>query len=809
DNSNPLPVNEIKSCTSDQNMITASWPENISPVTVKNRLKEGPAKTILKRTFEFTHPDHFYTITFDFRAEDPWVGINDEYRLGKNTNIKLDLEKLNADNVYHQYTYNARTFSAGGLAEDSTLEPPQHPIATIGPVWRDIWYNGGPFAFVYNSQTDRGLGFAAVNGSDWHTPKGVSPESQNIHIHGHKKLPGKVFTLLPTDAGTRRWALVVGPPSLRNALGRMTRSHADIPFDNIRKNWILDWESDSPEFSAGAADVYLDSHFNRHFFNPTTYPRRVSSQIENAFKYKQVKSRDLAVLAYIFTDPDYWPGPDSEWQIGNPNFHTDMYNIPLKIGLLMQDHPHAERWTRYGVNETYRNLMKVSYPNGAWQESLSYSKYFFDVADNIKLLEEYNITNGFKHWPRTKEVARYLTLMHTPVDPRYGARQIAPIGDTSPGNYIDKLNHIGAYFENADNEFADQLKRFPENWNNAVNLKSEQFPGFGAMLRGNQYDPRYESFVTIKAGPARNHYQGDELAFHFCGLSTPLVIDHACHYSPRPWSAAIHNRPDMNNKRPVAVAQPLAFRTSPTADLFVAEEQTTRISEVPIQPHETVKPGWEYPTSFLPKNTPWKMRRFLLLVKHDPASSNIPDYIVVRDEISSPEPVWWNLHVLGRKINGHGPVFHFPGQLDVDLNAHFLEPDITEIEKRQWGWNGNSAERRQRKGDDYEKHNFGRLIPKGFQQGSWNKDDGERTMWLRVKGKPGVSKWLVVLMPNLQNSERPEVNRLSETSVEISLGRESEVIHIGTEATPQAGLEQNNEINVLLQSKEIKPLTDY
>ena len=54
----------------------------------------------------------------------------------------------------------------------------------------------------------------------------------------------------------------------------------------------------------------------------------------------------------------------------------------------------------------------------------------------------------------------------------------------------------------------------------------------------------------------------------------------------------------------------------------------------------TTKPGWEYPTSFLPEDSPRTMRRYIMLVKHDPNRSKMADYLVVRDKISSPQEVW-------------------------------------------------------------------------------------------------------------------------------------------------------------------------
>jgi len=581
----------------------------------------------------------------------------------------------------------------------------------------------------------------------------------------------------------------------------------------VLKEWVLDWTSNAPEARGAGGGEYLGSYFNRHFLNPTTYPRSVR---RNLPAKGPVKSRDLAVLAYVFSNPNYWPGPSYRWKIGNPNFNTDMYTIYLRIGLLMPDHPHANRWVEKGMNELKTNLYRDSFPGGAWAESLSYSAFFFDVARSGKMIPDAGISDPFKEWPRYKEVAHYLAAMHTPLDPRYGSRQKAPIGDTGPGNYIKEINEMADCFRGIDDTFAQQLARFPEKWDGAIDISSREFYNFGAAFRGNAYDDRNESFVTLKAGPARNHFQGDELSFHFASLGTPLAIDHACHYSPRPWSAVMHNRPDMNGKRPVAVAARRAFAASEVADVFVADERTTEINEVPMEPHLAVKPGWEYPTVSLPQTKPWTMRRYAMFVKHDTAKSEMADYLVIRDEIDSPESVWWNLHVLGRQTLRQGQAIIFAGQLDVDLTAHFLAPAIDQFEDRQWGWKSvDGAKLRTTKGDDYEKQFFGAWIPKDFVRGTWAKDaksnpdrSGEMTKWLRVKGPAGQSNWLVILMPNLQGRPVPKVQGLSPTSARITLNDESETIHLGTDAQHQAAVERAGRLTVLLKANQVRPWSE-
>ncbi len=785
---------------------TIQWPSDCKVRGIKSKfIEKGPARVLFKRSFTFHNPDYFYDITFDIRSGDPWLDIQDEYRMGKGTHLAYDLREMNADYVYHPYTYNARTFKAGGPEEDSTLQPPQHPIATLGPIWRDIWFNGGPYAFVYNTHSSYGVGFAAVRGSEWHTPEGITPESQNLEIHGDREKEGQVRVKIPTDGGKRRWAMIIGPKEIRKSMSRMVRSHADIPLDKVLDQWIVEWESDARRVNNGWAKTYVSSHFNKHSFNPTTFPRRVRRSIPEE---GPVYSPDLAILAYIFNNPNYWPGPDYKWGIGNPNFHTDMYGIPLRIALVMPDHPHAEHWLQKGLKETKGDLMRNSYPGGAWQESLSYSAYFFHVAEHARLLKGSGIIDPFNAWPRLKDVATYLAAMHTPIDPRYGQRKVAPIGDTSPKDYIDELHELSQAYHGVDDRFAQQLKQFPSNWDGSLDLSSREFPGFGAMLRGNGYDHRHESFVTIKAGPARNHYQRDELSFYFASLGTPLAIDYACHYSPRPWSAAIHNRPDADNMSPLAVAKPLAYKTSECADVFVAEESTNQMRQVPIRPHYTDKPGWEYPTITLPEDETWTMRRYIMLVKHDPIESQIPDYLVLCDEIDSPKPVWWNLHVLARNIIQKKGAFYFPGQLDVDLTAYFINNDISNNEKRVWGWrNFDSGDRRTLKREEYEAKFFGAIIPEDFTYGTWDQNDqqsGEMAKWLRVKGKAGKSQWLVVLMPHLKETDPPLVQGRGKNSVEIKLGDEHEIIQLGTETRFPAAIERDGTRQVLLRKGELK-----
>lgn len=859
---------------------TFRWPEGATPASVADEVLEaGPLRSIIKRTFRFHDRARRCELELTFFAGEPWIGVRDTYALGRGTRIELDLRDMNADVARHESAYNARTFKPGSPTEDTTIEPPQHPIATIGPIWRDIWYGGGPAAIVYRKGGSTAIGIAATQGSEWSSPDGVSLESQNFELHGDRETPGQVVFHIPTDEGSRRWAFFLGSPERANGIGGLIRKHADIPLDKVLHEWILEWEPDptrarpapnvlltherllrlrqayarpgSParrwadalsaekphaytrllagERSSGGRPgpgpgVYLDGPYNKHFHNPTTYPRRVHGALmeyDLAMAGEVIRSPGVAALAYIFTDPNYWPGPDYRWKIGNPNFHSDMYSIVLIIAAMMPDHPHAPRWMEFGLANLRRDLEQNSWPGGAWRESLSYAKYGFGINARASLIARNSgFADPFHDWPRTKEVINYLLLMHGPPDPRFGYRQIAPIGDTSPGA-AGEIAAIAAYaYKDIDPAFAAVCRGFalsvsPDGTTgkpstdlaildadpiapadlSTYDWSSRTFPGFGAMMRGNAFTD-VESFVTIKSGPARNHFQADEQSFTFHGLGVPLAIDYACHYSPRPWSAAMHNRPDMNGKRPITVATPRRFVTHDVADVFVSDEETDRVALLPLEPHNTTKPGWEYPEEEL--GSAWRHRRWVMLVKHDPDASAMRDYLVVRDEVRAPEPVCWNLHVLARSVQQDGRAFHFAGQLGADLHVLLAAPEGATVQQRQWGWGGKTSERRSLKGAEYEAQCFGRILPPDFEPGSWTSEIGERAVWLRVKA-PAGEPWLAVLYPVKAGADAPRFEQPSGTSVRLSLGDQSETIHLGTEGIKQAAVERAGELITLIE----------
>ncbi len=777
---------------------TLEWPTEMRPARVESQwLHRGPARAELRRVARFEGEDgdgRAYAVRYHFHADLPWVEVAETMH-GLRGRVIWDLRDRSPRRVVHDGVLSWLS-NLPMPPRGSTLEPEFHPVATLAPLAPPGWTNTTPYAYV-ELDGGTGLGLAAIRASQWGHAEGRGthpwragdyraerrrrPETLTLRVRGDRDQEGQTRVEFPLGYGRRQWAMLPGPHAEADRLPGLIRNRADLPLQRILDDWVLEWESDAPQVSYGLAGQWLDGPYMRRLLGSSSYPRRVRRWLDTRLTDPQarVQSRDLAALAYVFRDANYHPSPfdGSGWYTGNPNGHLDMFNIPMRIGLLMPDHPHAGRWVREGVANLERTLDELmSFEGGAWTESLGYAGFYFDYVAFARELRDRGVVNPFAEWPRLRESARYLAKMHAPVDPRRGVRLLPPLGDTALGHYIDRLRALAEDYRGLDDGFADQLARFPESWEGALDLSSERFAGFGAMLRGNAYSQR-ESFVTMKAGPARNHFYGDELSVYFAAEGAPLLIDYASHYSPRPWSAAANNRPNPGDLTPISIAAPRLFRAGAVADLFVADEHSGRFHTAPLPPHHVRVPSWDHPEIHRDEDELWRARRYAMLVKHG-SESGLPDYLVLRDEIDSPrEPAWQNLHVLAREVRRTDPrTFRFRGQLGVDLTLWVFGPEIREVERRQWGWRGDSHQRRAAKFEAYEERYFGDWIPEDFEPGTW--EGGEMATWLRLRADPGRSEWTMLLIPHRADEAAATVRRVGPDTYRVERGGSVDVVRI-------------------------------
>jgi hypothetical protein len=449
------------------------------------------------------------------------------------------------------------------------------------------------------------------------------------------------------------------------------------PVETVAPKFGKDWQASRRIFTADAATAQVfefparggfrpdarwiyQNGYTAGTLNPTTAPRGVRTTIwlnsmNNAWRKSGLTApnRGMVAMAYIFADPDFWNGRYYDWGIGNPNFHTDMHNIPGMVASQLHTHPHAKRWADYSRREIYGDIARSSWlPGGAWTESPGYTGHSFSVfLPTVHAFQRAGLADVFAD-PNFRGAIEFLENLLTPVDARSGIRGQMALGDsnanvrtevvrqaalgyakTDParaGNLMAAARSAEAYHGIQPGQLSSTLlttdPSLPSNPN--WKLESRYFGGVGAFLRSRFGDPKGESLVTFKAGPARNHYHGDELAFTYWGAGAYFAVDYSSFYGPRMNPDWTHNKVSFGLTASCPVARVMAYATTDTADLTVADNVNENLQFM-TQPYASQRALWDYPSL---RVSPKTNRRLLLLVKH-PAGSPFEDYLVIRDEL--------------------------------------------------------------------------------------------------------------------------------------------------------------------------------
>jgi hypothetical protein len=860
----------------------------------------GPVFAQLRIKYELADKGQAYELMLRGVAGEPWIDVVEKYRLPKESRRTVsfgeDLKPVQA--LWLPWFVWARgevrpEYDVHRAALDA-LERGGEPFTTLRPKWAQTRDHAQVCLAVGSGSPAPAVGALMTSPADWERPY-----DQFVPVRALEGGAGLAMEF-PLVEGRRHWAILAGPVDRFDSkpkLQHLMRRQADIPLDRVLNEWVFQWKRDPKqcaphilttwdrlvairaEFAADAdtpavrllkralagedrgekelaaflakerlvaggedvkAGLFLDRCYQDDFFNPTTYPRRLARALERGDLESAGGPADgpqTALVGYVFSDLNYWPGYANGWDPGNPNFHTDMYKLSLYAAARLPDHPHARQWMKFAQANLRDDLRRVLFmpggpsiptpsglgtapsqsKGGAGRECPGYSAYAFgQMLAMMAAAGNSGLENVFK-WPEVRAHLEYLRNLHTPPDPRLGRRTLASIGDTHP--WQDRTGVLfgmaAAGLKDSDPKFASECMAMYRHYYGedgsgslvddlllvdpsvpAGRLEdaawtSAEYAGFGAVLRSRFGTPR-ETFATFKCGPARGHYQGDELSFHFYGAGMPIALDWHSGYKPRPDQEHMHNRANFGDDENMdAVGKPLAFRASDAGDLVVGEAVADRLRKMPHYPHEIV---WQavYPRRALAE--PARYRRYLLLVKH-PDESPFEDYLVIRDEFAAAEPATFNLFVLARSIRQDGRLFRFDGQLDADAAAYFAAPDPKNVTLDRWSWPTQDSSA---------------LIPPDFRVGKDRWREGELEQWLRVRAAPR-EPFLVVLYPFRKGRPVPDFQPIAEgRGVRASLGRASEEVFLATEVRgdvrAQAAVRRDGRTAVLLKEKELPPL---
>ena len=475
--------------------------------------------------------------------------------------------------------------------------------------------------------------------------------------------------------------------------------------------------------------------------------------------------------------------------------------------------------------------------DGVGYECPGYSGYSLGLQMKIaEIFKNTGYGNPVVENPLFKKTGTWHRHLLTPFDVRLGLRHEAPIGDTHrwTSGAGESLGRLAKFYKTADPAFAGEMMgtykmlrdqgyrgslqtdligvdwSIPATPVEKLDWNSHEFYGFGAILRSGFGTP-HETFASFKAGPAQGHYHNDELSFHFYGMGTPLSLDYNCSYHPRGDHAALHNSMTFGIAKPFThtgdataveamkqiggVARVGAFKSTPAADLVVAERTDDSLTLSPIYPEDA---KFQYPYPSRQAAIPITHRRFLMLVKN-PQGSKLADYLVVRDETRSADRQQLNIHLLARDVAapenlGGGQIIRAAGQWNTDALVYLAAPKVASFNVGRWFYHDEFMSGPGQYGDPKSEANqaWARKISESDGQAlvpplGW-KDKwmvGEYQKWLQIGTAPGTPMtW--VLYPKKQGGAEPKFETLEGGSgVRVSLGTESEEILLATQ--PGAG----------------------
>jgi len=589
------------------------------------------------------------------------------------------------------------------------------------------------------------------------------------------------------------------------------------------------------------AAFLLDRCYQDDALAPGAYPRRLAAAMRLAdlsAAGRPAGDAAAALMGYVFSDPNFWPGYTNGWDAGDPSANSDTYEIALDAAAMMPDHPHSGRWAAPALASLRDDLLRsLASADGAGTECPGRQAAALATAlARMQTAQNAGLDDPFR-WSQVPAALEFLRNLHTPPDPRLGRRSLAPIGDTGPWqddvgllfgmaarglgrtDWKSAARCMAMYREYSADKGSGNLLRdvlavdpsAPTGVLEEAPWPSRAWSGFGAVLRS-RFGTPHEAFATFKCGPSREGYHGDELSFHFFGAAMPVALDWQCGASPRPDQEHMHNRVNLGDDENMdSTGDLLAVATSAAGDVAVGQVRSDRLRKMPRYPQEIARQA-AFPWRTLPavpgrspaapgrSPAEARYRRYLLLVKHagagegGPAAGPLEDYLVIRDELAAGEPATFNLFVLARSVRQEGQLFRFDGQLAADAVAFVATPDAAKVKLDRWAW---------------PKQDSSSMIPEGFQIGKDTWRVGELQQWLRVTAAPG-EPFLVVLYPYRKGAAVPKFESLAGgKGVRVSLGEVSEEVYLATDPAPGAGgqavVRRQGRTTVILKSGAISP----
>ncbi len=457
----------------------------------------------------------------------------------------------------------------------------------------------------------------------------------------------------------------------------------------------------------------------------------------------------LAFVAAKIYSPDYVsPGRSLG---GNPNMVTAWAASLVMMACMLPDHPNAQAWYQEGMGRLDHMLDTWQGPKGGWLEAPHYQ---MAALDPIFLAKAAAANSGFLEKPFDERLLRtvlFLAKISTPPDPRFGdLRHYPPLGNTYQMETSEMFGAMAKLCRAQEPEKAAALQwtwqqqgkphwiglggdamldyyrelLADEDWNPpAPAWTSEQFPGFGAVLRAGFPGERETYMVYHQGAVAVAHYDYDQGSFELWGKGQPLCLDWGYRGRAPAWQ---HNRMDLGGDGKV-----LAFSAQPPADYVHGRQDDG---------------SWD--------------RQILFVKDADPLG---PNYFLFRESTTGTGTADWRLWINTRKdaategerVQTVGPVVHASGEHDVDLDIWFAPPAGGRL-------------------GELKVEDLTVATVRGFLGGGWSGwDEGKLTQTGLQLAQPRGEPLVTLLYPRLRTEQAPLITALAEgqgVKVEHPLG---------------------------------------
>jgi hypothetical protein len=433
-------------------------------------------------------------------------------------------------------------------------------------------------------------------------------------------------------------------------------------------------------------------------------------------------------------------------------------------------------WGDWSRNFLIDYNKRFTRPMGALYENPHYSLgVTLDwMAQANKILMDEGIGDALDT-PLMPKAMHFMMNWLTPPDARFnGHRVILPIGNCSYQSVpLSMATQYVTYYKERNPQLAGQLQwmanqTYPADKQLTITkdvvppLGSIEYPNYGVFMR-NGFGTPYETLMFLFAGNCDGHaeWESDQMGYTLYAKGQPINLSFGNGYFPmfmRPW---LRNRVSIDHKFEESERNPTKVTASAFAPAMEYAHATRGIdsirplkTEYPVlkgsasAPEESLSwpamPTWEH----IPM-TIWH-RQIVYMKDADPKG---PNYFVLRDGFDGKPTkptdlsLWFLANTMTRKEN----VFHFDGQVKVDMDVFVASPTAAQPETGTYG---------------HVQQPYGRLTgfdPKFFPNGK----RAENQLFLRLK-QPVGKGYLVVLYPRLKDTDAAaNFTYLTENAVKV------------------------------------------